>query len=388
MADLASHAKLFASPTSGSAAGAVRKLAAGRLSATRRRLASALAQAGDDAAAGALLSFTAGAGSAWRPETGLALLAQRRDTLALAALQLGAALGATGGAGAVSGVLESPRWLYLDGWLLPVEGPCSVVAGGGSMAIRSDLGSAIFSLSAADSWAPVEPLDGPWASIPSGGLAPRYITVTGLRNAIEGFPWLSTPPPVRPAPVVAPAPRVAFIHGGWQLIAEKTPIFGAWVASTAAGCLLLEPSGTHEAQSGSCYDHPGLIAIEPPSCPVFCGEILVHECSHQHMLCYTMVAPLVEPGSEESSYSPIKRAHRTIDRVLSGAHAVGNMILYYEELRRTMELDARSQERFDQHRSWFAEDYRPALDQSKSLTAAGLNFWQSLRDAVDSAAPR
>ena len=188
--------------------------------------------------------------------------------------------------------------------------------------------------------------------------------------------------------MVASVPRVASIHGGWQLIVEKAPIFGAWVASTAAGCLLLEPSGSHEAQSGSCYDHPGLIAIEPPSCPVFCGELLVHECSHQHMLVYTMVAPLVAPGSDESYYSPIKRAHRTIDRVLSGAHAVGNMILYYEELRRTTTLDARSQERFDQHRSWFAEDYRSALDQSKSLTPAGWNFWHSLRDAVDSAAQR
>ena len=388
MATLASYAKLFANPTGGSAEGAVRKLAAGRLDATRRRLAGALAQAGDDAMAQSLSAFVAGAGSAWRPETGLSLVAHRAQMHALAALQLGAAYGGTGGTGAVYGVLEAAQWLYLDGWLQPVQGQCSLIARGDSISVQSDLGAATYSLSAAGNWTPSGTPSGPWASHPSGGLAPRYITVSGLRHAVEGFPWIASAPPQEPSPAIAAAPRIAFIHGGWQLILERAPLFGAWVASTAAGCLLLEPSGGHEAQSGSCYDHPGLIAVEPPSCPVFCGELLVHECAHQHMLVYTMVAPLVVSGSEESYYSPIKRSHRTIDRVLSGAHAVGNMILYYQELRRTMALDARSQERFDQHRSWFAADYRPALDQSKSLTEAGQNFWQSLREAVDSAAAR
>jgi len=147
MADLTSYAKLFASPTGGSAAGAVRKLAAGRLDATRRRLAGALARAGHNATAESLLALVAGAGNAWRPETGLALLAHRHDSHALAALQMGAAYGGTGGTGAVEAVLEEAKWLYLDGWLQPVQGQCSLVAGGGSISVRSDLGLATYSLS-------------------------------------------------------------------------------------------------------------------------------------------------------------------------------------------------------------------------------------------------
>jgi HEXXH motif-containing protein len=179
--------------------------------------------------------------------------------------------------------------------------------------------------------------------------------------------------------------RIETIHQGWQLILEHAPVYGLWVASTAAGCLLLDRSGTQVAQSGSSFDQPGLIAIEPPDCPVFCGELLVHECSHQQLLIYGMVAPTVSADSHEVCYSPIKRANRTIDQVLIAAHAVGNMILYYAALRRTMELDRLSCERFDLHRTWFAEDYRPALDRSESLTEAGRVLWDSLCHAVDCA---
>ncbi len=149
--------------------------------------------------------------------------------------------------------------------------------------------------------------------------------------------------------------------------------------------MLIESDGKHAAQSGSSYDHPGLIAIEPPECPFFCGEILVHECSHRQLLIYTMVAPLVRPDTSETCYSPIKRATRSIDRVLTGAHAVGNMIIYYATLRQTTDLDLPSQERFEQHCKWFSQDYRPALDASQSLTEAGRTLWDSLCGAVDCA---
>ena len=59
------------------------------------------------------------------------------------------------------------------------------------------------------------------------------------------------------------------------------------------------------------------------------------------------------------------------------------MILYYAALRRTMELDPASRERFNWHRCWFAEDYRPALSRSESFTDAGRALWDSLCGAVD-----
>jgi len=399
MTNMTSYAAAFASPQGGDTTGAVRALALGRLNSTRKRIVAALAESGQEETAQALVSFLPGKGSAWRPETGLVLSAYRNQQHGLAALQLAAGCAGMGGSGQITTRLETAQWLYLDGWLMAVNGHCGLRADGSSIVIDSDLGSATYHNSAASAasnenrWSPSEAALGPWTAFASGGLSPRYVTVSGLHHSVEGFPWIAGTPPL-----AADAGRaseglqrgatdgpISSIHQGWGVIIKYTPVYGAWVASTAAGCLLIDPRGTHSAQSGSSFDHPGLIAIEPPECPFFCGEILVHECSHQQLLIYTMVAPLVTNGSREMYYSPIKRAHRSIDRVLTGAHAVGNMIVYYATLRHTMELDQRSQERFDQHCKWFSEDYRPALDRSESLTEAGRMLWTSLCETVDCA---
>jgi HEXXH motif-containing protein len=384
MTDMTSYAASFASPNGGDTMAAIRALALGRLNSTRKRIVGALAESGQEETAQALLSFLPGKGTAWRPETGLAFLAYRNQEPRLAGLQWAASAAGMGGSGTVTTRIENPQWLYLDGWLTPVSGDCGLNADGRSIVVESDRGSTVYRSSADNRWSPVEDASGPWAAFGSGGLAPRYVTVTGIRHNVEGFPWISDAPQPGHEPRRGAAGR-AFdsIQQGWRIIVNHAPVYGAWVADTAAGCLLIEPSGTHSAQSGSSYDHPGLIAIEPPECPVFCGEILVHECSHQQLLVYTMVVPLVTRGTEEMYYSPIKRANRPIDRVLTGAHAVGNMIVYYAMLSRTMQLDPRSQDRFDRHRQWFSEDYRPALDRSKSLTEAGRELWAGLCRAVD-----
>jgi HEXXH motif-containing protein len=386
MIDMVSHAKAFASPDGGDNAGMVRALALGRLHSTRRRIAGALVDSGQEERARALLAFAAGAGSAWRPETGLALLAHRRQAHELAALQLAAAYAGTGGSGGFEGRIDAPQWLYLDGWLTPVDGRCVLTSDGWAIRIESDLESVTYLASHGNHWVPEGAPKGPWTAYATGGLAPRYVTVSGLRHSVEGFPWISGTPPLaameRPGNADS---RISTIHQGWRVILDRTPVYGSWVAGTATGCLLLDSDRGHVTQSGSSDEYPGLIAIEPPDCPVFCGEILVHECSHQHLQIYSMVAPLVAAGSGETYYSPIKRARRSIDRVLCGAHAVGNMIIYYATLRRSMELDQASQMRFDRHRSWFAEDYRPALDRSESLTQAGRALWDNLCHSVEHA---
>jgi HEXXH motif-containing protein len=392
MTNMLAFAPAFASPDGGEAHAVVRTLALARLNSTRRRIAAALENRGLTETAQALLAFTAGPASAWRPETGLALQSVRTQVspdssvLQMAALQLVAACAGMGGSGCVEAQVEAPQWLYFDGWLVPVCGCCKLTSDGRSIRIDSELGEAAFLASDQNRWSPADSPPGPWTAYASGGLAPRYVSASGLRHSVEGFPWISDPPPLdRAERLDASEARIATIHEAWRRILDFTPMYGAWVASTAAGCLLLDPNGKRTAQSGSSYDHPGLIAIEPPDCPIFCGEILVHECSHQNLLVYGMVAPLVTPGSEEMSYSPIKRAHRPMDRVLTGGHAVGNMIIYYATLRQKTELDSASQERFDRHCTWFADDYRPALNQSKSLTEPGRALWSSLCQAVDSA---
>ena len=385
MTDITSYAKSFASPHGGDSMAAVSALSLARLNGTRKRIEGALAESGQEETASSMRSFLPGKGTAWRPVTGLALLAYRNQQHGLAGLQWAAAVAGMGGSGTVKARVENPQWLYLDGWLTAVRGDCILRGYGGAIIVESDLGSTTYRYSAGHRWSPAEDESGPWAVFGSGGLAPRYVAVTGIRHSVEGFPWISEPPqPGCHAPHRGVANcSIASIEQGWQVIVKHAPVYGAWVADTAAGCLLIEANGTHTAKSGSSFDHPGLIAIEPPECPIFCGEILVHECSHQQLLVYTMAAPLVTRGTQEMYYSPIKRASRPIDRVLLGAHAVGNMIVYYATLRRTMQLDPQSQDRFDRHRQWFSEDYRPALDRSESLTKAGRELWAGVCESVD-----
>jgi len=376
------YAPLFASPHAGSSAEVVRKLARARLRGTRQRIARKLVDSGEVKAADALLAFVEGTESAWRPETGLSLLAYRNHSAAAGALQLVTALAASGGKGSLEVHVESPVSLYLDGSVIVADGVCSVSADGLTVAITSDRGRSIF-VAAERCWAAVDDSVGPWRSQPSGTRAPRYVTATDFCGAVERFPWLATKSqPATISPSSATSKNVATICASGRLIAEKVPAYSSWITTTAVGCALLKPSGRGH-QSASSSEHPGLVAIEPPDCSIFCGEMLVHECSHQQLLAYAAFAPLVIPGSDETCYSPIKRARRPLLNVLFGGHAVGNMILYYAELQRSMDLDEASRGRFRAQRTWFARDYRTPLEQSQSLTGAGRLLWSRLCDTID-----
>ncbi len=379
MSDLLSWAPAFASPLCGDSSGLTGALASGRLKSTQRLIAGSLAESGRTQLAASVLMLTAGEQSAWRPETGLALLAHERQRHQLAALQFALACAGTGGTADVAFRLYRPEWLYLDGWLIAANGDCAVQSDG----TRIRISGRSFVINQ-NRWAPVESNAGPWTAHASGGLAPRYVTVSGLTHTVEGFPWIESEPVCSESTAAAgnddPA---AVIREAWKLILDHAPVFDLWIAATAQGCLLLESGRDGVAQSGSSFDHPGLIALSPPDCPVFCGEVLVHECSHQQLMLYSMAAPMVVSGTSEMSYSPIKRANRTTDRVLTGAHAVGNMILYYAQLEQKMELSRESRARYQRHRRWFADDYAPALHASKTLTEAGRALWQNLAETVE-----
>lgn len=368
----------MACPFGGDTTGVIPALARGRLRSTRRRIVTVLGEKGVP-----LSRFGEGAESAWRPEVGLSLLALRKGRATEGALQLALGMAGAGGIGSVSLDLDVPAWLYFDGYLVAASG-ATTVRGAGDEVIIEVADTLIRFQRPSTRWVAHAGPFGPWAVHGTDSVAPRYVTSSGIRHAVEGFPWVaSSPDPGLCAePRVSDASRIVFIREGWDLIVKAVPEYAYWVANTALGCLLLDESGTHEAQSGSSHDHPGLIAIEPPPSAAYCGELLVHECSHQHMLAYMMAVPLVTPGSIETSWSPIKRMDRTIDRVLTGGHAVGNMVLYYESLRRKAVLDNASHQRLELHRQWFEDDYAPTLEKSPVLTPIGKLFWSTLCAAV------
>jgi hypothetical protein len=191
MADLTSYAAAFASPVGGDTSGVVRTLSLARLNSTRKRIAAALAASREAETAQALRELQAGNNSAWRPESGLALMACRNQHTRLAALQVAAAYAGMGASGQVATRLDHAQWLYVDGWLTAVDGNCSLKADGQSIVVESDLGVASYQVADDSRWLPVANNCGPWTAVASGGLAPRYVTVSGLRHSVEGFPWIS-----------------------------------------------------------------------------------------------------------------------------------------------------------------------------------------------------
>lgn len=377
-------AAAFASPLSGDAAADIHSFTRGRRSATCRRIAEGLRGQGGSRAETAeqLLAFGTGKQRAWRPESGHALIAAREGNFAAAALQLAASFASSGGTGALSVDIDQPSGLYLDGWLGCVSGRCTLTADGTSVVVAGAV-EARFER-AGSYWRSTGGLGGVWPTLSTDRVAPAYLIASDIWHGREGYPWTPEPPSAwRPAGPQVQTPDPSVIQQGWDLVLSAAPEYGLWIAQTTIGVLVVGPSGPNHLTSGSSPDHPGLIAMSMPHDAISCGEVLVHESSHQHLMILKIASPLVEHGSDEESYSPIKGLTRPIERVLIGAHAVGNMVIYHRLLEGRGASGPEAARRLAVLTEWFEADYRPALDQAKSLTASGQAVWRSLVSTVD-----
>lgn len=86
--------------------------------------------------------------------------------------------------------------------------------------------------------------------------------------------------------------------------------------------------GTH-LMSGSVSSLPGMIHMSFPAGVMDMADALVHECAHQYFHLLRQVGPFVD-GTDHSLYwSPPKRQHRPLDRILVAYHALANVLLFY-----------------------------------------------------------
>lgn len=379
MQDAEDTAGGFASPLGPDPSRDVRRLSLGRYGSARRRIAQDLRTQGDADASSALEDFQIGGKSLWRPEVGLADAFQQRGATQVAALQAAAACATSGGQGAVSAVLDAASPVYLDGWMAPCAGETRLEADGREIRLTSQTGDFRLTQQGAR-WILDNAAGSVWPVVDGGGLAPRYIIESGILAGTEGFPWLEEALSRREE---ASSSRADVIRSAWGIVMTSSR-YGLWVARVLAGCLLVHRQERWEGESGSASDYPGLIHIAPPANPIVCGELLVHECSHQYLLIYASAGPLSRPGEAGRIFSPIKGAERTVEQTLFAAHAVANMLIYYTDLKKSGMSDPIVKRQLERYSSWFFEDYGPSLDDAGGLTDRGLAFWSGLRQATES----
>lgn len=110
------------------------------------------------------------------------------------------------------------------------------------------------------------------------------------------------------------------------------PEYRTWVF-----CLLRELTpmvrpAEHMTLSGSSKFRFGGIDLCVPASPLELVELLIHECTHQYFHIASCVGSLVT-SEARSYYSPIKRCERPLDRILSGYHVCGNILIAFDRLR-------------------------------------------------------
>jgi HEXXH motif-containing protein len=375
-------AKAFSSPYGGSAAKVIETVGKARLTMTRKRIVEAY---GSESISAGLAQLEKGAFRSWIPEVGIAHTLLRDGKTGLAAAQISAAFMHTGGVGRVRVSVDGPEWLYFAGTLVPVAGDCEIDATHDSVAIRSDMGGYEFERFN-DAWRIQDTSISPWLSMGTGLVAPAYVVWTGMLNNRDEdvFCWVAGSPTggsfAHEQGRIDGAKRM--LADGFEVISSRAPRFVDWVASGLSGVILVDSPDPTISTSGSSSDHPGLVALQSDNPAIKVGEDLVHECAHQHLYAYSLLNPLAEPGTEDCFYSPVKRERRSVGRVLEAAHAIGNMILYYEDLRDDGGLSKSSSERLELLNFWFYSDYCAGLDGAASLTSAGRAVWNALKASV------
>ncbi len=353
-----------------------RALAQGRALAVERAIV-----AGAPVAA-APLTVEAARQTPWRPEFGRArsLIGEGRLTAAAAQFSLGAV--GLGAAGRHCGRLEGEAPLFFEGYTVPAAGDWSLDATEGAVTIRSEAGRVSFARGE-DGWALTDHDRDVWPVRRTGHLGARYIISTRFLPPGGDFQW---PLQDEGADVDADmaelsAHDAAVVRGAWEVLLAGSERYTLWVARSASGILFHRPIRPNVNQSGTSSAFPGLLQVSRHEDPTILGEILVHECSHQYLSLLRDFGPLADEAAGETSFSPIKKMDRPIDKVLVGAHAVGNMILYYRDLH-ARGMGGHVRDRYDVLVGWFEDDYRPALDGAKTLTEGAAALWRNLAAAV------
>jgi HEXXH motif-containing protein len=156
----------------------------------------------------------------------------------------------------------------------------------------------------------------------------------------------------------------------FELLARVTPFFVPWIdRSVRALVPVTTPPGT--ATSSSFEDLPGVVALSDGSSVMMRADALVHEASHQHVHFLEQLGPVDDGTDEELYWSPARRAHRPIGKILLAYHAFVNVLRFWETCLAAGEGDADRCARMVSSYRQCCEELRRPLETTRALTPIG-----------------
>lgn len=110
------------------------------------------------------------------------------------------------------------------------------------------------------------------------------------------------------------------------------------------------------------------------------GEVLIHECAHQHFHLACRVFPMKTETENGRYFSPPVGRDRPLDMILIAYHAFANVLTYYERAFDMSLGDQLSQNRYTSFSQEVAvlESY---LDNNKGLSELGRTIFAKLRQS-------
>ena len=188
-------------------------------------------------------------------------------------------------------------------------------------------------------------------------------------------------------PVVSLTPdMLRSLHAGFDALQRNAPQYLPWVERVLKGLVVCPLQAQFRQVSGSWEDVPGYVHVSSPHPGIDVAEIMVHESAHQYFYMLQQVGPVDDASDTTLYWSPPIRRHRPLSRILMAYHALANVMLLYDGVRRQPHPDVED--------SFYVRANLPdlraavqALDEplrdNPALTALGRGLYQPLADRLD-----
>lgn len=315
--------------------------------------------------------------AAWSPEMAIADRLVKDGRLDLAALQMHAFLAHLGlDLGDEAGELTGD-WIYYGGTF--------VRAGKGGSSARANLSVLPTGPTQQMSAHPLvfaSSVNVGWPAYPPAKGVKFGLTETGVEVEADSFPNIWEYPAAQPraADCSALAIDVQHFYESVRLLHLCSDIHATWVDHLVRQVMLATLKGTTADTSGSTMAFPAIIYLNPHPTPLLTAEALVHEASHVALGAASCISPLIEPGTDEMHYSPIKGIARPLELVLYAAHATINTAVFLRRAEVAIGLKQAERRQLDTWKEWHAT-YSKSIASAKTLTKFGREIWRESSEA-------
>ena len=320
----------------------------------------------------------------FRPEVSLALKRASEGNCSVAKAHIFSVLALGGWKGRVSLDVGDPTYVFFAGLQVELHGKFELVSTGDYLAVESGSECRVLLLRSEEKWNPA--IQDTWTIIPSSEVVPFAIIDSGAVLEDLDFPDKNKSPNSRGRELSSPSltKEVTHLQAACKLLADHSGVYYQWIKSYVKYCYLAnldqsstDTSGTTHQQLGAIY-----LNIHPTVC--LTAETLVHECSPLALYAACCLEPIVEPGSEEYFYSPVKRTARPLEMVFFAAHATVNVVRFLRDVKNSVGLLPQEQEELDRWESWLSSDYASAIRSAQTLTAFGRQIWAHCERELES----